>query len=209
MAWICQTELKGSGCQGECQQIDLPCCPLTKAPNHHHCHCYHFKRVTFWDRPLLNERWSGYSQQRLLAFLTNKVYTNSVITLNKLCRKEESLCFTMMGEMPFNQETDRGGYCETHKHRSWLAWKFPSRAQSFLWQRLMPKPFWVPLSLYNNYSTSCIWPIVQWDTTGRVSIPAPAGDEFSLPAWGLRASINSHPASVPTDAILMLILKTY
>lgn len=45
-------------------------------------------------------------------------------------------------------------------------------------QRLMPQAFWVLLSLYNNNSTSCIWPIVQWDTTGRVSIPAPAGDDF-------------------------------
>lgn len=30
-----------------------------------------------------------------------------------------------------------------------------------------------------------------------------------LPAGGLIASINSHPASVPTDAILILILKLY
>ena len=139
MAWICQTELKGSGCQGERQQIDLPCCPLTKAPDHCRRHCRYFKRGDIWDLPLFNERWSGYSQQRLLAFLTHKVYTNSVITLNKLCGKEEPLCFTVMGEMTFDQKTDRGGYCETQEHSSRLAWKFRSCAQSFLWQRLMPK----------------------------------------------------------------------
>lgn len=63
------------------------------------------------------------------------------------------------------------------RQNPWLAWKFPSCAQFFLWQRLMPTALWVLLSLYNN-STSCIWPIVQWDTTGRISIPAPAGDDF-------------------------------
>lgn len=72
---------------------------------------------------------------------------------------------------------NRGAFCETQEHSPGLAWKFPSRVQSFLWQRLMPKALWVLLSFYNN-STSCIWPIMQWGTTGRASIPAPAGDDF-------------------------------
>jgi hypothetical protein len=81
----------------------------------------------------------------------------------------------MMGEIRSDQKSDREGYCESSPR---LSCKVSSRAQTFLWQRLRQKAFWVLLSLYNNNSSSCIWPIVQWDAIGRVSIPTPAGDEF-------------------------------
>lgn len=76
---------------------------ISKSPRSPPSPLFPLPKGNIGDLPLGNERWSGYSPQRLLAFLTNKVYTHSVITLNKPLGKEESLCFTIMGEMTFDQ----------------------------------------------------------------------------------------------------------
>lgn len=93
-------------------------------------------------------------------------------------KKRNHCAFTMKEKITFDQKADTAGCRQTEEHSLWLSWKFPSRAQFFLWQRLMPGAFWVLLSLYNNNSTSCSWLVVQRDTTGRISIPAPAGADF-------------------------------
>lgn len=153
--------------------------PISKSPRSLPSPLFPLSKGNIGDLPLGNERWSGYSQQRLLAFLTNKVYTHSGIPLNKTLWKGRIIVFHHDGgKWHLIKITDRGGYCETQECSPQLAWKFPSLVQSFLWQRLMPKAFWVLLSLYNNSSPSCIWPIVQWGTTGRDSIPAPAANDF-------------------------------
>lgn len=46
------------------------------------------------------------------------INTNTVITMNKPCGKENPLCITQMGEMTFDQKIGGGGYCETQEQSS-------------------------------------------------------------------------------------------